>query len=124
MKTPLNHIQGLGSAKSGTKHFWHQRLTAVANVPLFIFFIYLVISSIGADRGEIVVIFANPFVAALTALMIVSATIHMRLGLQVVIEDYVHKEPIKIALFILNSFFSLLMAALALIALVKLVIGG
>ena len=88
-RTPLSRVTGLGSAKSGTEHFWNQRLTALANVPLMLFSVWLVISLVGADRAQMVATFANPFITGFAILAIVSASIHMRLGLQVVIEDYV-----------------------------------
>ncbi len=123
-RTPLSRVTGLGSAKEGTEHFWVQRMTAVANVPLMLFFVWLVISLIGADRAQMFETFANPVIAALTILMIVSASIHMRLGLQTVIEDYVHGEGLKISLVLLNNFFSYGVAAVAVVSLLKLSFGG
>ncbi|MGJ8529203.1 succinate dehydrogenase, hydrophobic membrane anchor protein [Maritalea sp.] len=123
-RTPLSRVTGLGSAKEGTQHFWVQRMSAVANVPLMLFFVWLVISLIGADRAEMLAIFSNPFIAAATILMIVSATVHMRLGLQVVIEDYVQDHSIKLLLVLLNYFFSYGVAAVAVVSLLKLSFGS
>lgn len=123
-RTPLSRVTGLGSAKEGTEHFWVQRLTAVANIPLTLFFVWLVVSSIGADRADMVAKFSNPIVAALTILMVLSAAMHMKLGLQVVIEDYVHKEPTRLISILLNIFFSYGVAAVAVVSLLKLSFGG
>lgn len=123
-RTPLSRVTGLGSAKEGTGHFWLQRMTAVANIPLTLFFVWLVISLIGADRAQMLAMFANPIVAALTILMVLSAAIHMKLGVQVVIEDYVHNEGLKIALVLANTFFSYGVAAIAVVSLLKLSFGG
>jgi succinate dehydrogenase / fumarate reductase membrane anchor subunit len=123
-RTPLSRVTGLGSAKEGTGHFWLQRLTAVANVPLMLFLVWLVISLVGADRTEMVATFSNPIITALTILTVVSAAIHMKLGLQVVIEDYVHHEGMKISLVLLNIFFSYGVAAIAVVSLLKLSFGG
>ncbi|MCF4100003.1 succinate dehydrogenase, hydrophobic membrane anchor protein [Maritalea mediterranea] len=123
-RTPLSRVTGLGSAKSGTEHFWNQRLTALANVPLMLFSIWLVITLVGADRAEMVSTFANPFITGFAILTIISACIHMRLGLQVVIEDYVHTESTKWLLLMLNSFFAFGVAIVAIVSLLKLSFGG
>jgi len=123
-RTPYSRVTGLGSAKEGTGHFWTQRMTAVANVPLMLFLVWLIVSLVGADRAQMLVTFANPFVSALTILTVLSACIHMKLGLQVVIEDYVQAEGSKIVLILLNTFFSYGVAAVAVVSLLKLSFGG
>ncbi len=95
MRTPLGKVRGLGSAKEGTGHFWYQRLSAVALVPLALFFIGLVISLHGASYAEARAALSHPFTAIVMALFVVSGVYHMRLGMQVVIEDYVHGEGMK-----------------------------
>ena len=122
-KTPLGQVLGLGSAKAGTDHWWHQRLTAVAGIPLVVFLIGYLLVHRGASRAEIVASMHNPFVAILMGLTIANLVWHMRLGLQVVIEDYVHADHTKYVLLLLNSFFSVVMAVAGLYAILKMSIA-
>jgi len=122
-KTPLGQVLGLGSAKAGTEHWWHQRVTAIAGIPLVVFLIAYLLMHRGASRAEIVASMHNPFVAILMALTIANLVWHMRLGLQVVIEDYVHTDHTKYALLLINTFFAVVMAASALYAILKMSIG-
>jgi succinate dehydrogenase / fumarate reductase membrane anchor subunit len=106
MSTPLSRVRGLGSAKSGTEHFWRQRLTAIANVPLTIAFVFIVIGLLGRNHAAVVQILGSPLVAVIMLLFIVSITTHMRIGMQVIIEDYVHDEGHKFFLLMANTFFA------------------
>lgn len=120
MRTPLKNARRLGSAKEGADHFWMQRVTAVANLFLGLFLVWLIASLAGADYTTVSSTLANPIVAILLMLLIVSAAIHMRLGMQVIIEDYITGEGTKIVLLLLNNFFAILVAAASVWAILKL----
>lgn len=120
MRTPLKNVRHLGSAKEGADHFWMQRVTAVANLVLGLFLVWLIASLAGADYVTVKSTLANPIVALLLAMLIVSAAIHMRLGMQVIIEDYITRESTKIVLLLLNNFFAILVAAASVWAILKL----
>ena len=123
MSTPLSKVTGLGSAKEGTSHFWRQRLTAVANVPLIMFFVILVISLQGADYQTIKNTLANPLISIFMVLMILSGVYHMKLGMQVIIEDYVHGEFLKVVTLIGNTFFCSVIGLAAIFAILKISFG-
>lgn len=122
-KTPLGQVLGLGSAKAGTEHWWHQRVTAIAGIPLVIFLIGYILVHQGASRAEIVTSMQNPVVALLMALTILNLVWHMRLGLQVVIEDYIHTDHTKYLLLLLNTFFAWVMALAGVYAILKMSFG-
>jgi succinate dehydrogenase / fumarate reductase membrane anchor subunit len=124
MRTPLRRARGLGSAKDGTEHFMRQRLTALANIPLILFFVLLVIGLSGADHATFVATVSSPIVAILLMLVIVSATIHMRIGMQVVIEDYIHDEIGKMLALAANTFFAIFIAVAAIFAIAKISFAG
>jgi succinate dehydrogenase / fumarate reductase membrane anchor subunit len=124
MRTPLKKARGLGSAKEGADHFWLQRLTGVANLLLAIFAIGLAMTLAGADHATFKTTIAQPLVALPLLLFLVSAAIHMRLGMQVIIEDYVHDESAKIVLLMLNTFFAIAVAAASALSILKLSFGG
>jgi len=118
-QTPIARVEGLGSAHSGTGHFWRQRVSAVALVPLAIWFVCTALALVGASRHEAIAFLFVPINAILMALFVIAALYHMVLGVQVVIEDYVHHEGSKIVLLVLNQFFAWLVGAACLVALVK-----
>ncbi len=124
MRTPLAKAQGLGSAKSGTGHWWLQRVTAIANLPLVAATVACLVYHLGASRADVVASFQNPFVALTFALTFVSVLWHMRLGLQVVIEDYVHGPGAKFACLMLNTFFTAALGFAALFAILKMSLGA
>ena len=123
LRTPLARVRGLGSARSGTEHFWRQRLTAVANIPLTIAFVLIVVSLLGRNHAAAQQILGSPLVAIVILLFIGSVTYHMRIGMQVVIEDYVHNEKIKLASVMANNFFCFAVALASIYAILKLSSG-
>jgi succinate dehydrogenase / fumarate reductase membrane anchor subunit len=123
MSTPLARVRGLGAAKSGTEHFWRQRLTAVANVPLTIAFVLIVVSLLGRNHAAAAQILGSPLVAMVMLLFIASITTHMRIGMQAIIEDYVHEEPAKVVLLMLNTFFTFAVALASAYGILKLSFG-
>lgn len=124
MRTPLKQVRRLGSAKEGADHFWMQRLTGAANLVLAIFAIGLAVCLAGADHARVISALAHPLVALPLILFLVSAAIHMRIGMQVIIEDYVHGEGTKIVLLMLNTFFAISVAAAGAFSILKLSFGG
>ena len=123
LKTPLGRVRGLGSAKSGTQHFWLQRLTGVAMVPLTVAFVLTVIYLARASQATAIATLGSPLIAILFYLFVITGIIHMRAGMQVIIEDYVHDDALKIAAVMANTFFALLMGAACIFALLKLNFG-
>ncbi len=124
IRTPLARVRGLGSAKEGTDHFWRQRVTAVSNLFLVIFAVTLVLRLVGADYAEVRGTLASPLVTVALAMLILSGVFHMRLGMQTVIEDYIHAEGLKIALLMLNTFFAIVVGATCILAVLKLAFGS
>src|SRR5207244_9578717 len=96
LRTPLGRVRGLGSARSGTQHFWHQRLTSVALVPLSIFFVVLVVALIGRNHAAAVQILGSPWVAILMLLFILTTAYYMHIGMQAIIEDCVRSALSKL----------------------------
>ena len=123
MRTPLGKVRGLGSARDGTHHWWMQRVTAIANLPLMIFFIIFIIAHLGARRAELAAAIAHPMIAILLSLTMISVLWHMRLGLQVVIEDYVHGAATKLVAILANTFFTAALGVAALYAILKMSFG-
>lgn len=124
MRTPLKNVRRLGSAKEGADHFWMQRLTGIANLVLAVFLIWLVAKLAGADHARVKATLANPLVSLPLLLLIGSAMIHMRLGMQTIIEDYVHGEAAKLVCLVLNTFFAVVVGAASVFAVLRLTFGA
>lgn len=122
IQTPLGRVRGLGSAKSGVEHFWAQRATAVALVPLTVWFVWAVAAHVGAPHEQVIAFLGNPFNAAAMVLFVIAGLYHMTLGLQVVIEDYIGGEVAKLALLIATKFAALAIGAISVIAVLKIAI--
>jgi len=123
MRTPLKNVRRLGSAKEGTDHFWRQRLTSVALLLLLPFMLWIALAIVGAEYETVVRTLGNPVVSILLVLFILTGVLHMRLGMQVIIEDYVHTEGAKVALLMLNTFFAAVVGLASIYAVLKLSFG-
>jgi succinate dehydrogenase / fumarate reductase membrane anchor subunit len=124
MITPLKRVRGLGSAKEGPDHFWRQRVTAVANFLLAPFAVGLIATLAGSDLDTVRATIGHPVVAVALIVLILSMTVHMRIGMQVIVEDYVHSEGIKVLTLLANTFFCAAVAAVAIFAVLKLSFGS
>jgi succinate dehydrogenase / fumarate reductase membrane anchor subunit len=123
IRTPLARVRGRGAARSGTGHFWRQRLTAVANIPLTIAAIIIIITLLGRSQTAVAQILGSPLVAIIMLLFVLSVTVHMRIGMQVIIEDYVHDESAKLTLIMANTFFAVAVALASVFGILKLSFG-
>ena len=121
MRTPLAKARGLGSAKSGGQHWWYQRLTAIAMVPLVLSAIYLIFRIAGSDYNQAIFLLQNPFHAAILLLLIIIGFWHCMLGIQVVIEDYVGSEWGRISSIFVVKAILILLATLSALSLLKIV---
>jgi succinate dehydrogenase / fumarate reductase membrane anchor subunit len=124
MATPLGKARGLGAAHRGTETFWRQRLTALANIPLVIFLILTIVTHIGADYATMRAYFAQPLVALVMLALVLSASLHMRIGLKEIVEDYVHGAGAKVAALVLLTFFAFGVGLACAYALIKISLGS
>ena len=124
MRTPLKNARNLGSAKDGTDHFWKQRLTAVANLFLGLYFVALVVCLVGSDYTTVRETLSSPWIALPLLALILSGMIHMRLGMQTIIEDYIHSEGSKLILLMLNTFFATAVGLACVFAILKMSFGA
>jgi succinate dehydrogenase / fumarate reductase membrane anchor subunit len=123
MATPLKRVRGLGAAHGGTDTFWRQRMTAVANIPLVLFLILSIVTHIGAGYDEVRAYLAQPIVALALLALVISATIHMRIGLKEIIEDYVHGGA-KVVAILLATFFAAGVGLACVVAILKIGLGS
>jgi succinate dehydrogenase / fumarate reductase membrane anchor subunit len=123
MATPLKRVRGLGAAHGGTDTFWRQRMTAVANIPLVLFLILSIVTHIGAGYDEVRAYLAQPIVALALLALVISAAIHMRIGLKEIIEDYVHGGA-KVVAILLATFFAAGVGLACVIAILKIGLGS
>jgi succinate dehydrogenase / fumarate reductase membrane anchor subunit len=124
LKSELARARGLGSAKEGVQHWWMQRLTGLALIPLGLWFVAGLIAHLGLDRAAAAAWLRQPVVLGLTALLIVAVFHHAQLGLQVVIEDYVGNEAARLVAVVLVKAAAIVLATAALVALLTIAIGG
>jgi succinate dehydrogenase / fumarate reductase, membrane anchor subunit len=124
MRSPLGRVLGLGSAKEGAEHWWRQRMTALLLVPLSLWFVISAIGLIGADRAAIAAWMHNPMAAVFMILLIGATFYHAALGLQVVIEDYVHGEAARITTLVVMRLLCILFVLRGVLAVLKLAFAG
>jgi succinate dehydrogenase / fumarate reductase membrane anchor subunit len=123
LRTPLGRVRGLGSARTGTEEFWLQRMTAIASIPLTVAGLFLVISLTGRSYPAVKQILGSPLVAVLMILFILANVVHMKIGIQVVVEDYVYRKNQKFTLLILNTFFAWAIGLACVFAILKISFG-
>jgi succinate dehydrogenase / fumarate reductase, membrane anchor subunit len=123
MRTPLRRVRGLGSAHSGTGHFWHQRVTSVAGIPLTIALIVIVVALLGRNHAATVQILGSPLVAVIMLLFIINSAYHMWIGMQEIILDYVHEDNLKLLALMGNTFFVFAVGFASAFAILKLSFG-
>lgn len=124
LRSPLGRVRGLGSAKEGVSHWWAQRLTAIALIPLTIWFVISVIGLAGADYGDFKAWLDDPGTAALLAILVFTVFWHAKLGVQVVIEDYVHNEAAKIAGLVALNFVAVGLGVYSLVSVLMVAVAG
>lgn len=124
LRSPLARARGLGAAHGGTHHWWAERITAIALMPLVLWFAFSVASLTGADHAAVAGWLASPVNAVLTLLLIAVMFHHMQLGLQVVIEDYIHSRGTKYVVLVASKLASVLLGVTAAFAVLKVALGG
>jgi len=121
--TPMRRVRGLGAARSGTEHFWYQRVTSVAAIPLSIALVLIVFTLMGRSHAAVVQILGSPVVAVIMLLFILNSAYHMWLGMQEIILDYVHDDNLKFLSLMANTFFTFVIALACSFAILKLAFG-
>lgn len=122
--TGIGRVRGLGSARHGARHWWHQRLTAASNLALVLWFVVSLFRLPSLDHAAVVMWISSPLVAVGLVLLTISVFWHLRLGLQVFIEDYAHDEGARVALIVALNFYAAGGAALAIFSILKIAFGG
>lgn len=124
LRSPVARVRGLGSAKEGVHHWWMQRVTAIALVPLSVWFVASVVCLAGADHAAITQWLGAPFTLGALSLTLIAAFYHAVLGLQVVIEDYIHAKAVKVTLILLIQFAAFAFTAAGIIAMLMIAFAG
>ena len=123
-RSPIGRVRGLGSAKDGTQHWWMQRVTALALIPLAIWFVASIVALTGKDHAAFTAWVKNPVSATLLVVLIAATFHHAQLGVQVVIEDYVHGEGTKIASILAVKGLAVLLAGVGIVSVLRIAFGG
>ena len=123
LRTPLSRVKGLGSAKDGTSHFWHQRLTALLMIPL-VLWIGFSVAALPAEHADLVAWVQQPLVSAGLVLLVISLFYHAQLGLQVVIEDYIASHARRAVVLLVSNLLCLLFGTIGVISVLKISFGA
>jgi succinate dehydrogenase / fumarate reductase membrane anchor subunit len=123
VRTPLGRVRGLGSSHSGTSDFWRQRITAVAMILLMIPVIVIIMMLLGRNQAGAAQILGSPLVALLLIMFIIASVWHMKIGMQVILEDYVINEKLKLITIMANNFFASVVGLASIYAILKLSSG-
>ena len=123
MRTPLSRVLGLGSAKDGTGHWWSQRLSAIALLVLTVWLVSSLIALNGLSHSEVLGWISGPWNAVALVLFIASLFYHSNLGIQVVVEDYVHQDGVKLATLVLSAFVHAALAVAGIFAVLRIALG-
>ena len=123
MRTPRSRVKGLGASGHGASHWWLQRLTAASNAPLMVAFVIVIALMAGRPYAEAVALMSHPIVALILILAVISVTLHMRIGMQVIIEDYVHDKGLKLVSLFANNFYAVIVAVACLYAILRVSLG-
>jgi succinate dehydrogenase / fumarate reductase membrane anchor subunit len=123
-RTPIAKVRGLGAARSGLQHWKMQRLTAISNVLLVLWFVFSAMALAGSDYGQVRAWLASPVTASLMVLLIISTFYHARLGLQVVVEDYVHHEGLRIAALVAIALIVFALGVACIVAVLRVAVGA
>lgn len=124
LRTPLKNVRGLGSAKEGTHHWWVQRVTSVALIPLTLWFIYSICSFAAGDYQSAIAWASQPHSTVMLLMLVIITFHHSQLGLQVVIEDYIHCEVLKTATLLASKFLNFALGVAGCFAILKIAFGG
>jgi succinate dehydrogenase / fumarate reductase membrane anchor subunit len=124
MRSPLKSVRGLGAAKEGVQHWWMQRVTAVAMIPLLLVMLVCLLKLATGDHAAVIAAFRHPLFAIVALLSILAVFWHMKLGLQVVIEDYIHSEGAKVAILLGITFATFVVGGIAALSVLKLFFGA
>lgn len=124
LRSPLSKAIGLGSAKHGFSHWWWQRVSSVALIPLTLWFLYAMVCAMNGGYEQAVAWLSSPVNATIMLLFVLTSLFHAQTGLQVVIEDYVHTKWVNLTLLLSVKFAAVVMAVLAIISVLKIVLGG
>jgi succinate dehydrogenase / fumarate reductase membrane anchor subunit len=122
IRTPLSRVRFLGSARGGTRDFWMIRVTGAALFLLSFIFVAVLIVAIGSPYEDVIGLIGSPLVAAVFVLLIAVTAIHMRIGMQEIIEDYLHHEPAKLLASVANTFFAAAVGVVGAIAVIQIAV--